>query len=82
MHIEKGSAHTKYNYWTVRVEPNELQCNVRKLPYGTWIGTIQEDGKINVWTPAASVPRGYKAAAKAVLEGAREKLIAEGKVFP
>lgn len=80
MHIEQGSAHTKYKYWTVRVDPNELQCDTRPLPYGTWIGTITEHGKINVWSPAASKPRGYPRAAREMLQEAAAQLRAEGKV--
>lgn len=61
--------------YTVLVDANELQCDVRKLPYSTWIGTINaRTRKINVWTPAASIPRGYKRAALALLETALEGL--------
>jgi len=75
MKIEKGTAHGKYAYWTVRVDPHELSvASGKTLPYSTWIGTIDETGKINIWTPAASVPRGYKDAAKVMLEEARDQL--------
>lgn len=77
MKIEEGKAHSRYRYWTVLVDANELQCSVRKLPYPAWIGTIDEKGKINVWTPAASIPRGYKSAARSMLEAARDQLIKE-----
>lgn len=76
MKIEKGDAHKSYVYWTVQVNANELVvASGKKLPYGTWIGTIRKSKTgnkfvINVWTPAASVPRGYKAAAKELLEQA------------
>ena len=58
----------------VSVDANELDCGYKRLPYPTWIGTVNvRTGKIEVWTPAASVPRGYKAAARAALEKALEK---------
>lgn len=54
---------------TVHVDANELQCDVRLLPYPTCIGTISRStGKVRLWTPAASTPRGYKAAALRMLE--------------
>jgi hypothetical protein len=69
---------------TVHVDPGELVVESGKaLPYGTTIGTIRRMGKasswaghpspaarfrIDVWTPAASKPRGYVAAARAMLE--------------
>lgn len=52
----------------VHVDANELDCGARRLPYPTCIGTIGPKGKINVWTPAASKPRGYRSAALAMLE--------------
>ncbi len=62
-------------YVTVLVHPNELQCDVRPLPYCTWIGSIDKTtGRINVWTPAASVPRGYRKAARQALEDVKEAL--------
>jgi len=55
--------------WTVHVDAGELVvASGKALPYPTCIGTFNDRGRINVWTPAASVPRGYKAAAKALLE--------------
>lgn len=60
----------------VRVDANELQCDSKKLPYPTYIGTIsRKTRKISVWSPAASKPRGYRAAAKELLEA-----IAEGSL--
>lgn len=62
-------------YVVVRIDANELQCDVRAVPYPTWIGTIDRKTlKINVWTPAASVPRGYRKAAKKALEDVRGAL--------
>ncbi len=76
MRIEKGNGHDMYPYVWVLVDADELMCDVRALPYSTWIGTIRLDtGKISVWTPAASIPRGYKRAALAVLEEAKEALL-------
>lgn len=47
----------------------------RSLPYATWIGTVDaRKRRINVWTPAASVPRGYRAAAEEMLESILESL--------
>lgn len=61
----------------VHVDPGELQCNVRALPYGCCIGVLfpcrsKPKGRVEIWTPAASIPRGYRAAAKAMLETALE----------
>lgn len=71
MKIEKGYAHSVYPYVTVSVDANELQCDVRKLPYPTWIGTIDlETWKIRRWNPAASIPRGYPRAAETALAAA------------
>lgn len=61
--------------FTVHVDPGELQCDVRALPYGTCIGVLyprrnRAKGRFDVWTPAASIPRGYKRAAKLMLETA------------
>lgn len=70
------------DFFVVSVDKDEVEvASGRKLPYPTWIGTIDANsGKLNVWTPAAYVPRGYKAAATALLEQAREQLQSEGKV--
>jgi hypothetical protein len=78
--IEKGTAHP--GYFTVMVDKNELRVDSGKtLPFPTWIGTIQKNGRINVWTPAASgIPRGYKQAAKRMLEDARQQLCERGEV--
>jgi len=63
------------DYFVVDFDKNELRADGGKLvPYAFSAGTLQlgRGGKIkyNVWTPAASVPRGYKAAAKRALETA------------
>ena len=53
----------------VRVDTDALTCDVRPLPYPTYIGTISRTTrKVSGWTPAASTPRGYRKAAKAELE--------------
>lgn len=81
MKIERGAAHTSYGYWTVLVAEGELVvASGRKYPFSTWIGTIREDGRLNVWTPASYKPRGYHAAARALLEQARDQLRASGDV--
>ena len=69
--------------WTVLVDEDELIVESgKRLPYSTWVGTINERGVINVWSPAAFKPRGYVAAAKKLLEQAREQLQAQGKLGP
>lgn len=69
------------DYYVVLVEKDELQVESgKRLPYITYIGTIDLDGKINVWTPAAYKPRGYPKAAQAMLEQARDQLREEGKI--
>ena len=81
MKIEQGAAHHAYRYWTVRVDAGELVVDSGKsVPYPTTIGTIREDGKINVWTPAAYVPRGYRVVAQRMLESARDDLRTQGAV--
>jgi tripartite-type tricarboxylate transporter receptor subunit TctC len=81
MKIEQGTARSDPPYWTVLVDPNELVVESgKRLPYSTWIGTIGQNGKIRVWTPAAYVPRGYPKAAKEMLEQALSQLRSEGKV--
>lgn len=57
--------------FTVHVDADELQCDTRALPYPTCVGTIDTrvpGGKNEVWSPAASKPRGYRAAAAELLE--------------
>jgi hypothetical protein len=77
--IEESTA-TRGTY-VVRVDANEVVTRYgKKVPYPTWIGTINKRGTINVWTPSASVPRHYKEAAKRMLEDARDKLCEQGKV--
>lgn len=54
----------------VRVQPNELQG----VPYSTYVGIISRStGKVSVWTPAASKPKGYRKAAKELLESLAEQ---------
>lgn len=71
--------------WRVGVGANELEVpnstfgSVR-LPYPTYLGVIKDSGGIDVWTPAAHVPRGYRRAAQAVLEQVRAKLKEEGQM--
>lgn len=64
----------------VRVDADEVRvASGRTVPYPTWIGTINtRTGRINVWYPAAYLPRGYKAAALAMLEEARASLARTG----
>jgi hypothetical protein len=66
------------NAFKVHVDADELRCAARYLPYPTCIGIIYVDGRkrgrAEVWTPAASVPRGYKAAAVVTLEAAYVQL--------
>ena len=67
MRIENSSVPGTQGIVTVHVEANELDCGQRRLPYAACIGTIGPKGRIRVWTPAASKPRGYRAAAEALL---------------
>lgn len=68
--------------WTVHVNTNELQCNVRPLPYPTCIGTFTYNVRssrgytVNIWTPAAAIPRGYRRAAEALLRATAEAQLA------
>ncbi len=65
-------------YFRVSVLPHQLITRSGKvLPYATSIGTISTEGKINVWTPAATKPRDYRQAALKVLESVRDKLAKE-----
>ncbi len=66
-------------YFTVHVDKNELRCDGGKLlPYGFTVGTIEVGRggkpKINVWMPAAWTPRGYKTAAKRLLDRAAAQI--------
>lgn len=62
----------------VLVKQNELQCGSKLLHYSTYVGTISRStGKVTVWEPAASKPKGYRKAAKALLE----TLIDQAKQF-
>lgn len=68
-------------WWTVEVDPGELEITAtRRLPYGTTIGAINERGTISVSRPAASVPRNYNRAARAMLERARQELWDSGRL--
>jgi hypothetical protein len=59
-------------YVRVLVGPDDVFPCGKSLRYTTWIGTIntsaERHGEINVWTPAASVFRGYKASAREWLQ--------------
>jgi hypothetical protein len=75
------------NVWLLRVDAHELACGagiygVIKLPYCTHVGTLHAvTGKVNVWTPAAYVPRGYRKAALALLEAFKAEAFAPGGRF-
>lgn len=79
MRLERDSANRGYR---VLVDANELVVPSKtfggtRLPYATWVGFIRDDGRIDVWTPAAYVPRGYKAAARALLEKAKTEVMSK-----
>lgn len=79
MKIEPGTAAGTTPYFTVLVDADELFVESgKRLPCSTRIGTIRlREGRaplITVWTPAAPVPCGYKAAAQAMLEEAAARL--------
>lgn len=59
----------------VSVDAGEFMCDGGKvLPYPTWIGTVSKStGRVRVWTPSASVPRGYHSAARRALEEIAER---------
>ena len=79
--IERGKAAGAGKYWTVLVKPNELVVESgKRYPNSTWLGTINARGTINVWSPAGYKPRGYRQAAKQMLEDARQKLCKQGKL--
>lgn len=62
-------------YYTVLVAKDELELdNGKKLPFSTWLGTIDPSGKVTLWRPAGYCPRGYKKAALAVLEDVAKKI--------
>lgn len=54
----------------VTVDSDTLLCDGGKLlPYPAYIGTVNAtSGKVEVWMPATYTPRGYKPAARRVLE--------------
>lgn len=63
--------------FSVLVDANELVvASGKKLPYPTWIGFIKCNGRIEVWSPAAYKPRGYRAAARRLLEEMRGEVLA------
>lgn len=63
--------------FSVMVDANELVVDSgKKLPYPTWIGFIDCNGRIDVWSPAAYKPRGYRAAARRMLEEMRDEALA------
>ncbi len=62
-------------YYTIDIGADETFPGTdKRLPYATSIGTIDDDGRINVWTPAAPVFRGYVSAARAWLTSIRDTL--------
>jgi hypothetical protein len=71
-------------YWLVTLDADELVvASGRKVPYPFYLGTIRERrGRaiLRTWTPAASVPRGYKAAATAAMHNALEALLTSAGV--
>ena len=76
MKIEKSTVGE--GVYTVMFDAGELVTDSgRAVPYPSWAGTIKlgRGSRVvyNVWTPAASVPRGYKSAAKSFLEVAALK---------
>lgn len=69
--------------WRVAVGANELEIpstsfGSLRLPYATYVGVIKDSGGVDVWTPAAHVPRGYRRAAQHLLEQVRDQLKNEG----
>ena len=72
MKIKKENIGTG-DYYVVIVDADELVVESgKKLRYSAYIGTFRKKGdqiKIDVWTPAGGgIPRGYKPAAKTLLE--------------
>lgn len=74
MRIEASTVNP--GWYTVHVDSNELMCDKRALPYPMCIGVIKPDLTYDVWTPAASKPRGYPAAAREAMESAVVALVA------
>jgi hypothetical protein len=68
-------------YWTLDARPGDIEVNGRAIPYAFSLGTIKPDGTINVWTPAAHVPKGYKEVARTLLEDARDELMRNGELI-
>lgn len=81
MRIVEATAYRTERAWRVEVDANEVTVDSgRTVPYPTTIGIVHVSGLLSVWTPAAYVPRGYKAAATRMLEEARDRLIADGLI--
>lgn len=53
----------------VQVDGSEVHP---KMTWPTYAGTFDSNGKLNVWTPAGYVPRGWKTSARTFLENAFE----------
>lgn len=80
LHLEKAMrivrhTNTADDYWTVHVDPGEYEVHGRKVSYAFCLGTIDPSGRVNVWTPVASVPRGYKQASLVTLQAVAKSLI-------
>lgn len=78
------------DHYLVRVAPGAMTVGHGKygktIEFGFTLGTISPgkrpgEKKIDVWTPAASVPRGYRQKAQVMLEMAA-KLVDFGKKSP
>lgn len=69
--------------WRVLVDANEVRvASGKTVPYPTWIGFIEDGGKVHLWTPAAYVPRGYPAAAREMLAQAKVDLLGGARDNP
>lgn len=73
MQIKREATPGLPEYFTVRFDANEfVTASGKRIPYAFTAGTIARAAggkiKLNVWTPAASVPRDYRKAAKLWLE--------------
>ena len=61
------------NTYLIHVDSDELDCGQRRLPYPTCLGAVIVDlthaggFRFAPWMPAATVPRGFKAARDAFL---------------
>jgi hypothetical protein len=65
------------NYWSLHADSGEFKVGGRPVPFPFCLGTINPNGKINVWTPAGGLglPRGYKKAAQAALQAEADRLL-------